>query len=116
MFETNTGSGCTNKMTRKNVEDKIFNNIFFDAQHHERVKYGAMNFTNDPSGIQCAKAYGKSYFLLKPHVRPRCTITFQDSFGCTESDFGSFRRCAHVLNRFSDAELKSAHKAALGNE
>lgn len=75
-----------------------------------------MNFTNDPTGIQCAKAYGKSYFLFKPHVRPRCTITFQDSFGCTESDFGTFRKCAHVLNRFSDAELHSAHKASLGNE
>ena len=75
-----------------------------------------MNFTNDPKGIQCAKGYGKSYFLLKNHVRPRCTVTFCDSFGCGQADFGTFMNCSHVLNRFSDAELKAALKAAGGSE
>lgn len=75
-----------------------------------------MNFTNDPKGIQCARAYGKSHFLLKKSMRPRCTVTFCDSFGCQENDFGTFQNCSHVLNRFSDAELKAALRAAKGEE
>ena len=59
----------------------MFNNIFFDASHHERVKYGAVNITNDPKGIVSAKAYGKSYLVLKDHVKPRCTMTFHNSSG-----------------------------------
>jgi len=42
----------------------------FDKMHHnakdsERVKYGTMNFTNDPHGVAVCSSYGQSYFLLK---------------------------------------------------
>lgn len=59
----------------------MFNNIFFDASHHERVKYGAVNITNDPKGILSAKGYGKSYLILKDQVKARCTITHHNSSG-----------------------------------
>ena len=74
-----------------------------------------MNFTNDSKGINCAKGYGKSYFILKNHVRPRCTFTHCDSFGCNDTDFGTFMNCSHVLNKFNDAELKATLKAADGS-
>jgi hypothetical protein len=84
----------------------------FDGKHHnatgfERVKYGTMNFTNDPKGVRACAGYGRSYFLLKPHVRDRCTITDMDSAGATAT-IGTFRFCYHVLNKISDAELKAA--------
>ncbi len=78
----------------------------FDKRHHdatgfERVKYGTMNFTNDPKGVNACQGYGQSYFLLKPHVRDRCTITDMDSAGANAT-LGTFRSCFHVLNKLTD--------------
>ena len=66
-----------------------------------------MNFTNDPKGVRACGGYGKSYFLLKPHVRDRCTITDMDSAGASAT-IGTFRFCYHVLNKISDQELQAA--------
>lgn len=84
----------------------------FDGKHHgasgfQRVKYGTMNFTNDPTGVRVCAGYGQSYFLLKSHVRDRCTITDMDS-SSTDSTLGTFRFIFHLLMKLSDAELKSA--------
>ena len=39
---------------------------------------------------------GKSYFILKDHVRKRCTVTSRDSF-VSEAVLGTLDHCAHVL-------------------
>jgi hypothetical protein len=90
----------------------------FDNKHHsatgfERVKYGTMNFTNDPTGVKVCAGYGQSYFLLKPHVRDRCTITDMDSSSAS-STLGTFRFIFHLLMKLSDAELQSAFEGSKG--
>ena len=95
----------------------MFNNIFFDAEHHERVKYGAINIISHPEGIASAKAYGRSYFVLKNHVKPRCTITHRNS--CTSSkdkEFGTFDHFSQVFENFSDKELEKIFAASKGDK
>jgi hypothetical protein len=57
----------------------MFDKKYKDAINFERVKYGVVNFTNDPKGVKKAEQYGASYFLLKSHVRDRCTLTHTNS-------------------------------------
>ena len=85
----------------------MFDNMHHRASNYERVKYGTMNFTNDPKGVNACMGYGQSYFLLKPHVRNRCTITDMDSASATAT-IGTFRFINKVLVKLSDNELKSA--------
>ena len=79
------------------------------------MKYGTINFTNDPKGVRACSSYGQSYFLLKPHVRNRCTVTDMDSSSPSAS-IGTFQFCFHILNKLSDSELKAAIDASKGNE
>lgn len=72
-----------------------------------------MNFTNDPSGVMACSSYGQSYFLLKSHVRDRCTITDMDS-SSPSSTLGTFRFIFHLLMKLSDVELKSAFEGSKG--
>lgn len=89
----------------------MFCKKYDSAKDFERVKYGTINFTNDPKGVNSCRGYGNSYFLLKSDVRERCTLTDQDS-SSANSLIGTFRFCYHVLNRLTDAELKAAVQAA----
>lgn len=72
-----------------------------------------MNFTNDPSGVMACSGYGQSYFLLKSHVRDRCTMTDMDS-ASPSSTLGTFRFVFHLLMKLSDEELKSAFEGSKG--
>lgn len=72
-----------------------------------------MNFTNDPQGVNACVGYGQSYFLLKSHVRDRCTITDMDS-SSPAATLGTFRFVYHLLNKLSDAELNSAFEGSKG--
>jgi hypothetical protein len=83
-------------------EDRMFDSLYHNATNYERVKYGTMNFTNDPKGVAVASGYGQSYFLLKSHVRDRCTITDMDSASSTAT-IGTFRFVNNVLIKLSDA-------------
>lgn len=92
----------------------------FDNKHHyatpfERVKYGTINFTNDPKGVRACVGYGQSYFLLKSHVRNRCTVTDMDS-SSPSATIATFQFCFHLLNKLSDAELKAAFEGSKANE
>ena len=89
----------------------MFDKKYSSAKDVERVKYGVINFTNDPKGVNCALGYGQSYFLLKNHVRSRCTMTDKDS-SSADAAIGTFKYCFHVLNKMTDGELKSAYSAA----
>ena len=94
-------------------EDRMFDKKHHNASNYERVKYGTMNFTNDPKGVAVCSGYGLSYFLLKPHVRDRCTITDMDSASATAT-IGTFRYMNHVLMKLSDDELRSAFEGSKG--
>jgi hypothetical protein len=85
----------------------MFDMFHHRAEHHERVKYGTMNFTNDPNGVMACSGYGMSYFLLKNHVRNRCTITDMDSASPTAT-IATFKFLFHLLIKLSKEELKSA--------
>lgn len=74
-----------------------------------------MNFTNDPKGVAACSGYGQSYFLLKPHVRDRCTITDMDSASPTAT-IGTFRFINHVLMKLTDHELQSTLEGSKGKE
>jgi hypothetical protein len=60
-----------------------------------------MNFTNDPHGVSACTSYGQSYFLLKSHLRDRCTMTDMDS-SSPASTICTFRFCYHLLYKLSD--------------
>lgn len=83
-------------------EDRMFDHLHHDAENYERVKYGTMNFTNDPKGVRVCSGYGLSYFLLKPHVRDRCTIADMDTASPTAT-IGTFRNCFHVFMKVKDS-------------
>ncbi len=92
----------------------------FDAQMDkasgfERVKYGTMNFTNDPRGVRACSGYGQSYFLLKEHVRKRCTMTDMDS-SSSSATICTFRFCNHLLAKLSDNEIRAAFEGSKASE
>lgn len=79
----------------------MFTNRYSKASPFERVKYGTINLTNDPNGVQCCSGYGASYFLLKEDVRKRCTFTDMDS-SSSIAQIGVFKFGFHVLQKLSD--------------
>lgn len=95
-FETNKSSGSLSRTSRTQWEDRMFDKKYSKAKDFERVKYGVINFTNDPKGVNCALGYGISYLLLKEHVRARCTMTDMDSSNAS-SQIGTFKYCFHVI-------------------
>ena len=79
----------------------MFDSKYSKASDFERVKYGVINFTNDPKGVRCCSGYGASYFLLKPHVRHRCTFTNQDSSN-QQSVMATLKYCYGVVDKMTD--------------
>lgn len=66
--------------SRQQWENKLFNRIYDKTtKQFERVKYGALNITNRPNGIQACTAYGDSFMVLKNHIKQRATFTLGDS-------------------------------------
>ena len=114
-FETNTSSGSLSSTARIGWEDRMFTNRYHKANKFERVKYGAINLTNDPKGIQCCVGYGNSYFMLKESVRKRCTFTDMDSSSAS-SKIGVFKFGLHVIEGLSDPEMKAVIEGAKAME
>lgn len=79
----------------------MFDNFHHTISGYERVKYGTMNFTNDPQGVIACGGYGQSYLLLKSHVRDRCTITDMDS-ASPLATIATFRFIFHLLLKLKD--------------
>ena len=95
-FETGKSSGSLSRGSRTQWEDNIFDKTYSGCRDFERVKYGVINMTNDPKGVNCATGYGLSYMLLKDTVRGRCTITDKDS-SSADARVGTFKYCLHIL-------------------
>jgi hypothetical protein len=64
-FETNKSSGSLSRASRTTWEDRMFDKKYEKSSDFERVKYGVINFTNDPKGVGACLGYGLSYFQLK---------------------------------------------------
>ena len=92
---------------RNQWESRMFDGLYDSVSNYQRVKYGTMNFTNDPKGVAVCSGYGQSYFLLKPHVRNRCTITDMDSASATAT-ISTFRYMNNILAKLPDNEIKAA--------
>ena len=72
-----------------------------------------INFTQDPKGVEACLNYGQSYFILKPHIRKRCTFTDKDS-SYIDSSIGTLKFCFKILNKLTDNELKAVFIASKG--
>lgn len=75
-----------------------------------RPKYGALNYTNSKEGP--ARRYGKSFFVLKDHVKLNCTFYHMDSFCVPDIPNGVDRLASYVhlqrlLVYMSDNMLKN---------
>lgn len=77
-FETATSGGCLSTSARTNWEDRLYNNLYHSSSGYERVKYGVLNLTSDPHGVQCCSQYGESYMVLK-NCRLRSSFADMDS-------------------------------------
>lgn len=113
-FETGTTCGSSNLSHRKAWEDRLFEGIYENAAPHERVKYGVLNMVNDPCGIATvSKQYGKDYLVLRG-IRLRTTFSDKDSCN-VNGKLASCEWYAHVLEKYSDLELRAVTEVALGD-
>jgi len=112
-FETGTTSGSSDMSKRKAWESRLFPQIYDNVQPADRVKYGVLNAVSDPRGIMSvAKQYGQDYLVLRG-VRLRTTFSDRDS--CTQGQQASCEWYAHVLEKYTDAELQAVTEVALGD-
>mmetsp|Transcript_22777 Transcript_22777/g.43783 ORF Transcript_22777/g.43783 Transcript_22777/m.43783 type:complete len:601 (-) Transcript_22777:36-1838(-) len=112
-FETGTTCGSNNLEKRKAWEDRLFQGIYDKAEPRDRVKYGVLNMVNDPCGISSvSKQYGKDYLVLRG-IRLRTTFSDKDS--CNQGQLASCEWYAHVLQQYSDVELRAVTEVALGD-
>jgi hypothetical protein len=106
--------GLTTNAGRDQWENTLFNRIYDETtQPFERVKYGALNITNDPLGISTCRVYGDSFMVLKNHIKQRATFTHGDSSQmeihlCMADNF------CNILLYIDDALLESVVQIATG--
>lgn len=82
----------------------MFNYGYSGAEPTERVKYGTLNISNDPSGVVSCRQYGDSLLILRNEtVRHR--TTFSDGDTARPRIMGTKDHYAHILTTFSDIEL-----------
>jgi len=107
LFEVHISGGSTDKFHRRTVENQLFGGAYNDAASFDRVKYGVLNFTNNPRGVPKCAPYGKDYFLMK-RMRLRTTMCSTDSFANQTS--GTPDYYAHILAQYSDHDFSMALK------
>lgn len=95
LFDIGTGGGCTNLDARRAWERRMFGTVY-DGSDTQRPRYGNLNLMAHLKGDKTAGHYGKSYLILKKHVRKRCTMTSCDSSNAN-AVLGTLRHSAHVL-------------------
>ena len=114
-FETGTSGGALSRELRTVWEDTLFGKIYHDAQGPERVKYGALNITNDVAGVRSCHGYGDSYLVLRNEVKDRSTFVYGDS--CRQDlHLATFRDCEHILYYYDDETLAKVVRVATGQE
>jgi len=120
-FETATSGGLLKPAVREKWERDLFGGSYESAQGKDRCKYGVLNPMNDYRGVVKCIQYGDSYLVLKD-VRLRCTFSPEDSANLKADRLAVLDYYAHVLNEYTDVELKetiqvakSAESAVLGD-
>merc|ERR1712187_903799 len=66
---------------------------------------------HDHHGVVCARQYGDSYLMLK-NVRLRTTFSPEDSGGLQAERIAVLDQYAHVLQEFSEQELREVCRVA----
>lgn len=94
-------------------EDNLFGQAYKHSSPVDRCKYGLLNTTRDPAGVPAAVQYGTSYFLLRG-VRLRTTFAPKDSGAGHIGLLGTLDCYAHVLEMYSDLDLRATLEAAVG--
>ena len=113
LFEIGTGNGCTAQNTRKMHETRLFGKYYDSGYKSARPKYGCFNISMGSKGCEEAISYGECYFILNDEtVRWRVTFTEKDSFAAREC--GTLDHCYHILNKFSDHDLKNLINVSSG--
>ena len=92
------------------------NNPFFQAAM--RPKYGALNYTGDKEGA--ANSYGRSYLILKEHVKHNATFTYKDSFFYGTSpnladETANFHNLDRLIANMGPDKLTKLYNAATGS-
>ncbi|KAJ9448377.1 hypothetical protein DIPPA_55829 [Diplonema papillatum] len=112
-FETKISRGTLDFSatgSRAGWEKRIFLGNYDEATGFQRPKYGCLNIVNDPRGISSATCYGNSYLILKK-CRLRTTFANCDS-SSSSAEIASCEFHAHVLAKYSDAELRAVLEVA----
>jgi hypothetical protein len=112
-FETNTSRGTLSHVTRRGWESRLFGGNYDGpaVTGFDRCKYGVLNITNDPAGVTICHYYGDSYLVLK-HVRLRASFADKDT-GYDGVTLSCCEYYAHIMNTFTDLELKAVMEVAL---
>jgi len=115
LFETNTSGGKNCKESRQKWESDMFGEWYektrVDCKPFDRPKYGCLNISGDIEGVKPARAYGTLFLILHQHVRHRATFFSRDTGAFRSGAFSSLATneyYAHVLNGYSDDDLKTA--------
>lgn len=95
-FETGNSGGSNDKVARSSWENQLFNSLYANSSHEEKVKYGALNLTNSPKGIDSCYGYGNSFLVLKNEIKDRCTFVLGDS-SKMDMHLGTFKYCDILL-------------------
>lgn len=115
LFEINKGNGGNCKISRQQWEKKLFGNYYDNGIAKERPKYGCFNVSLNKEGCKSAIGYGDCYFVLNDQTtRWRITFTNGDSAGTVQC--GTIDNCCHVLNKFSQTDLKKLILVSKGFE
>ena len=118
LFETNKGNGNNDQKVRAGWERRMFGDFYDNGEPYERPKYGCFNVTMSKKGCTKAIGYGECYFVLNDNTtRWRITFCTGDSAGLKDSiNYGTINHCFHVLNKFSEEDLKNIIEVSKGNE
>lgn len=110
-FETNSSGGLLKPEVRVKWERDLFGGCYDKAKGFDRCKYGVQNVMNDYRGVVRCAQYGDSYLVLKD-VRLRCTFSPEDSANLKAERLAVLDFYAHVLNEYSDIELRETINVA----
>mmetsp|Transcript_49535 Transcript_49535/g.143724 ORF Transcript_49535/g.143724 Transcript_49535/m.143724 type:complete len:671 (+) Transcript_49535:74-2086(+) len=114
-FETATSGGLLKPKVREKWEHDLFGGAYDGTKGFDRPKYGVLNTMNDHRGvIKCAQ-YGDSYIVLKD-VRLRSTFSPEDSANLKADRLAVLDYYGHVLQEYSNDELKETLKVAMSSE
>jgi len=114
-FETGASGGLLNTKVREKWERDLFMGKYDGAKGFDRPKYGVLNVMNDYRGVVKCAQYGESYMVLKD-ARLRCTFSPEDSANLKAERLAVLDFYAHVLNEYSNDELKETLKVANSKE